>query len=123
MRTRAVKLNNDGVIIDHRPRDHEDVNKDEWVNIEWDKEMLNGMSFNELIANRCATIQDEKLVIGKKNPVLPSYSALRKRAYSGESDYLKLIADNEAAYDGVEPDYTEWRAKVLEIKTRFPKVS
>ncbi len=47
--------------------------------------------------------------------------ALRRAAYTREADPIKASADNEAVYDGTEPDYAPWRAKVAEIKARYPK--
>ncbi len=47
--------------------------------------------------------------------------ALRRAAYTREADPIKTAVDNEALYDGVEPDYTLWHAKVAEIKARYPK--
>lgn len=47
--------------------------------------------------------------------------ALRKSAYTREADPMRTAADNEALYDGTEPDYTLWLSKVSEIKARYPK--
>lgn len=53
--------------------------------------------------------------------VEPTYSELRVAAYAAESDSLKTQIENEALFDGVEPDYAAWIEKVAEIKARFPK--
>jgi len=50
-----------------------------------------------------------------------SYAELRQQAYKAESDPIKTAIENEAMYDGTEPDYTVWTAKVSEIKLRYPK--
>jgi hypothetical protein len=44
----------------------------------------------------------------------------RSAAYRAESDPLKIEAEFDALEAGAEPDYTNWRAKVKEIKERFP---
>lgn len=46
-------------------------------------------------------------------PVIP-YTELRSAAYKAESDHLYL----EGQYDN---DLTAWKAKVAEIKARYPK--
>ena len=46
--------------------------------------------------------------------------ALRMSAYREESDSLKNEAEFDALVAGADPDYTEWKAKVMEIKERFP---
>lgn len=50
-----------------------------------------------------------------------THSELRAAAYTAESDPLKTQIENEALFDGVEPDYAPWIEKVAEIKARYPK--
>jgi len=45
---------------------------------------------------------------------------LRKRAYI-TTDKLKAAIENEALFDGVEPDYTEWINAVQAVKEKYPK--
>jgi hypothetical protein len=52
----------------------------------------------------------------------PTYVELRQSAYKSESDPIKTAIENEALFDGVEPDYTAWIEKVAEIKNRYPKI-
>lgn len=44
----------------------------------------------------------------------------RARAYRKESDPLKTEAEFDAIKAGTEPDYSDWIAKVEEIKGRYP---
>ncbi|MCV4186700.1 hypothetical protein [Pseudomonas aeruginosa] len=44
----------------------------------------------------------------------------RARAYRKESDPLKNEAEFDAIKAGTEPDYSDWIAKVEEIKGRYP---
>ncbi len=46
--------------------------------------------------------------------------AMRKQAYSLESDPLKNEAEYDAIVGGGEPDYKQWLAKIEEIKARYP---
>lgn len=46
--------------------------------------------------------------------------ANRREAYAVESDSLKIEAEYDAIISGGEPDYTQWLAKVAEIKKRHP---
>lgn len=46
--------------------------------------------------------------------------AKRQAAYVAESDPLKNEAEYDAIITGAEPDYTDWLAKVAEIKARLP---
>lgn len=53
-------------------------------------------------------------------PSLEQVQALRSAAYRAESDPIKIEAEYDAMEAGTEPDYTAWRAKVAEIKERYP---
>ncbi|ENM5222192.1 hypothetical protein AB7124_003306 [Pseudomonas aeruginosa] len=46
--------------------------------------------------------------------------AARADAYRLESDPLKTEAEFDAIKAGTEPDYSDWIAKVEEIKARYP---
>jgi len=66
-------------------------------------------------------------LISKKPMPQPTYeqqffaaTTSREQAYRAESDPLKFSADYDAHISANEPDYTEWVAKVEEIKKRFP---
>ena len=52
--------------------------------------------------------------------ILQMIRARRLEAYKMESDPLKIEAEYDALESSVEPDYTDWRAKVAEIKERYP---
>lgn len=58
------------------------------------------------------------------NPSIPETEPvpleLRLAAYRAESDHLKTEAEYDALENGTGPDYTLWRAKVKEIKSRIP---
>ena len=83
---RALKLDDKGNVIDHRPVPHADID-DTWLEVEWTKEDLQGMSFNELISKKAMTISKGKIVIdtmaSKAQVVIPEpidrISELEKR--------------------------------------------
>lgn len=60
---------------------------------------------------------------GPEDPSPPTAEqtfALRRYAYSAESDPIKTEADYDAIVSGNKPDYSGWLAKVAEIKERYP---
>ncbi len=46
--------------------------------------------------------------------------AKRLAAYRAESDQVKIAAEYDALVAGSAPDYSAWKARVEEIKTRYP---
>lgn len=52
--------------------------------------------------------------------LLAQARAMRRTAYSAESDPLRNEADYDAVVNGTEPDYTAWLAAVAAIKARYP---
>ena len=71
--------------------------------------------------NYLITVKKGKYTVSVVHKSEAEIIALRKSAYIREADPLKTVADNEALYDGTEPDYTLWKSKVAEIKERYPK--
>ena len=67
-------------------------------------------------------IYQDGVFLGQKiTYTLEEIISLRAEAYRNESDPIKTQIENEALYDGVEPDYAIWREKIEEIKARYPK--
>lgn len=56
----------------------------------------------------------------EREKTLEDIISFRLSAYREESDPLKNEAEYDALINGAEPDYTEWLAKVAEIKERYP---
>ncbi|WP_426234715.1 hypothetical protein [Pseudomonas sp. TWP3-2] len=46
--------------------------------------------------------------------------AQRRAAYQAESDPLRLEIAYDAMMQGLEPDFTPWKASVTAIKSRYP---
>lgn len=53
-------------------------------------------------------------------PTLADIQAVRRTCYAQEADPLKFEAEHDAILGGTDPDYTDWLAKVAEIKARHP---
>lgn len=63
---------------------------------------------------------EEEQEADQGQPTAAQVLAMRRYAYAQESDALKNEADYDAIVNGSEPDYSEWVAKVDEIKARYP---
>ena len=61
-----------------------------------------------------------QIEMDKHNEAVNSVKSERKNAYRQEADGLKFQAEYEALLEGVDVDYSEWMAKVAEIKLRLP---
>ncbi|MFV3015413.1 hypothetical protein [Pseudomonas veronii] len=79
------------------------------INVPADVQTLTGLGFNEAVAH---------LLIEKASAAsaLATLIAARRAAYVNEADPLYL----EWQYDGTVEKEKDWRAKVAEIKVRFP---